>query len=280
MPEMPEVEIIRRYLDKQLAGQRIEAFESLLPRQIQFPAPDKFEAMVCGQEIAGMGRRGKYMLMRLVSGTELVFHLRMTGSLVYVPAGETFDNNHIRQIFYLLGGGRLYFADIRTFGTICAVQPGEEGLVRGLAEMGPEPLSPEFTPTYLQQEAHGRRTPVKNFLLDQRRVGGIGNIYADEALFLAKVHPSREAGSLTVEEWQHLHAAVNQVIAAGIEDGGTTFRDYRNGAGGKGSHQDNLYVYNRQGEPCRECGVLIEYTKLGGRGTHYCPMCQQLERGD
>ena len=279
MPEMPEVEIIRRYLDKQLTGQRVEAFESLLPRQIQFPAPEKFKEMVCGQEITGIGRRGKYLLMYLSNGTELVFHLRMTGSLVYAPAGENFVNAHIRQIFHLVGGGHLYFADIRTFGTLCAMQQGEEMLVKGLAEMGPEPLSPEFTSAYLQREAQGRRTPVKNFLLDQRRVGGIGNIYADEALFLAKVHPGREAGSLTMEEWRRLQSAVNQVIAAGIEDGGTTFRDYRNGAGGKGSHQDNLYVYNRQGEPCRECGVLIEYMKLGGRGTHYCPMCQQMEGG-
>lgn len=279
MPEMPEVEIIRRYLDKQLTGKRISAFESLLPRQIQFPEPGEFEQMICGQEITAMGRRGKYLLMHLESGTEVVFHLRMTGSLVYVPLGEHFEHSHIRQIFYLADGARLYFADIRTFGTICALQAGETELVKGLAEMGPEPLSPEFTPAYLQQEAQGRRMPVKNFLLDQRRVGGIGNIYADEALFLAKVHPRREAGSLTAEEWQHLHAAVNCVIAAGIEDGGTTFRDYRNGEGGKGSHQEHLYVYNRRGEPCRECGVLVEYMKLGGRGTHYCPMCQRMGEG-
>ncbi len=276
MPEMPEVEIIRRHLDKKLTGKKIEDIEILLPRQLKAPAsPEAFSEMCCGLAVLGMERRGKYLLMRLEGEIRILFHLRMTGSLVYVEAGEAYENAHTRAIFCLEDGSRLYFADIRTFGVICGLRPGELENVKGLAEMGPEPLSQEFTADYLYAAAQRTRMSVKNLLLDQRKIGGIGNIYADEALFLAHVHPQRQADSLSREECGKLQQAVNQVIEDGIRDGGTTFRDYRNGEGGKGSHQEHLYVYHRQGEPCRECGVLIEYMKVGGRGTHYCPMCQR-----
>lgn len=276
MPEMPEVEIIRRHLDAKLAGKKISDIEILLPRQLKQPeSPEAFAGMCCGSVIEAMERRGKYLLLRLMGGIRILFHLRMTGSLVYVEAGHTYENAHIRAIFYLDDGSRLYFADIRTFGVICGLSPEELSAVKGLAEMGPEPLSQDFTADYLYGLAQKTRMPIKNLLLDQRKIGGIGNIYADEALFLARVHPKRQADSLSLEEAKSLQEAVNQVIAAGIKDGGTTFRDYRNAEGSKGTHQEHLYVYHRQGEPCRECGVLIEYTKVGGRGTHYCPMCQR-----
>lgn len=276
MPEMPEVEIIRRQLDKKLAGRKISEIEILLLRQLQRPeSPAAFRKMCCGFAIEGMERRGKYLLVRLESGTRVLFHLRMTGSLVFAGAGESYENAHIRAVFYLEDGSRLYFADIRTFGVICGLRPDELETVKGLAEMGPEPLSQEFTADYLYGKVQRTKMPIKNLLLDQRKIGGIGNIYADEALFLAHLHPKRQADSLSREECEALQQAVNRVIAAGIEDGGTTFRDYRNGEGGKGSHQKHLFVYHRQGEPCRECGTPIEYTKVGGRGTHYCPMCQR-----
>ena len=278
MPEMPEVEIIRQHLDSRLAGKRIKSVEIMLPRQLKWPASvEQFSRLCCGPEIEAMERRGKYLLLRLAGEMRIVFHLRMTGSLVYVEAGQEYENAHLRAVFYLEDGSRLCFADIRTFGVIYGLKPGELDMVKGLREMGPEPLSPEFTAEYLEGIARKGKAPIKNLLLDQRKIGGIGNIYADEALFLAHVHPKRLAGSLSHEECQKLWRAVNQVIEAGIRDGGTTFRDYRNGEGGKGSHQEHLYVYHRQGEPCRECGVLIEYTKVAGRGTHYCPMCQRWE---
>lgn len=278
MPEMPEVEIIRQHLDNRLAGKRIKSVEIMLPRQLKWPASvEQFSHLCCGPEIEAMERRGKYLLLRLAGEIRIVFHLRMTGSLVYVGAGQEYENAHLRAVFYLEDGSRLCFADIRTFGVIYGLKPGELDMVKGLREMGPEPLSPEFTAEYLEGIARKGNAPIKNLLLDQRKIGGIGNIYADEALFLAHVHPKRLAGSLSHEECQKLWQAVNQVIEAGIKDGGTTFRDYRNGEGGKGSHQEHLYVYHRQGEPCRECGVLIEYTKVAGRGTHYCPMCQRWE---
>lgn len=278
MPEMPEVEIIRRHLDSKLAGKKIKSLEILLPRQLKWPqSPEDFSRLCCGLSIEGMERRGKYLLMRLEGEIRILFHLRMTGSLVYVEVGQEYENAHLRAVFYLEDGSRLCFADIRTFGVIYGLKPGELEMVKGLKEMGPEPLSPAFTAEYLEKIACKSGTPIKNLLLDQRKIGGIGNIYADEALFLAHIHPKRQAGSLTAEECQNLWQAVNQVIEAGIRDGGTTFRDYRNGEGRKGSHQEHLYVYHRQGEPCRQCGTLIEYTKVAGRGTHYCPLCQRLE---
>ena len=278
MPEMPEVEIIRQHLDRKLAGKKIRDIEILLPRQLKQPeSPEAFKAMCCGLAVESMERKGKYLLMRLEGEIRVLFHLRMTGSLVFVEAGADYENAYTRAVFYLEDGSRLCFADIRTFGVICGLRPGELESVKGLAEMGPEPLSEAFTAEYLYGAAQRTRMPIKNLLLDQRKIGGIGNIYADEALFLARLHPLRPSSSLSLEECQSLCAAVNQVIEAGIRDGGTTFRDYRNGAGGKGSHQEHLYVYHRQGQPCRECGVLIEYLKVGGRGTHICPMCQRLE---
>ena len=274
MPEMPEVEIIRRYLDKQLTGQRIMGVELLLPRQIKWPEPEGYRAMAIVRTIAGMNRRGKYLLMALDNGSELVFHLRMTGRLVYEPDGVNHDS-HARLLFQLDGGGLLVYGDTRTLGTLYALSPGERWRIHGLAEMGPEPLTEDFTPAYIQQTAKGRRTAVKSFLLNQKYIGGIGNIYADEALFLAGIHPLRPVGSLSAAECQRLHQSVNTVIAAGIRDGGTTFRDYKNGEGKQGSHQEQLYVYNRQGQPCRRCGTEIVKMTVGGRGTHLCPQCQR-----
>ena len=150
-------------------------------------------------------------------------------------------------------------------------------MLKGLAEMGPEPLSPEFTAEYLYQTACSRKVAIKSFLLNQKYIGGISNIYADEALFLAGIHPLRSANSLTQAECGKLWVSVNKVIADGIADGGTTFRDYQNGEGGKGSHQEHLYVYGRKGEQCRNCGTPVERITVGGRGTHFCPNCQEAK---
>ena len=274
MPEMPEVEIIRRYLDKQVAGKKIMDLDIRLPRMIKWPDTEGFRALVTGRTIRAMNRRGKYLLMELDNGSEVVFHLRMTGRLVYEPTGKTSDS-HARVIFHLQGGASLVYGDTRTLGTIHGLKPQELGMLKGLAEMGPEPLSEEFTAEYLYGTSRKRKTAIKSFLLNQKYIGGIGNIYADEALFLAGLHPLRSAQSLSREECGRLWEGVNKVIAAGIEDGGTTFRDYQNGEGGKGSHQEHLYVYSRKGEPCRSCGTPIERITVGGRGTHFCPQCQE-----
>ena len=275
MPEMPEVEIIRRYLDTQVAGKKIINLTILLPRMIKWPDVEGFRALVTGRTIKGMNRRGKYLLMELDNASKVVFHLRMTGRLVYEPAGDTTDH-HARVIFHLQDGASLVYGDTRTLGTIHGLKPQELGMLKGLAEMGPEPLSAEFTAEYLYRTASRRKVAIKSFLLNQKYIGGIGNIYADEALFLAGIHPLRPANSLTQTECGKLWESVNKVIADGIADGGTTFRDYQNGEGGKGSHQEHLYVYGRKGEQCRICGALLERIIVGGRGTHFCPHCQEV----
>ena len=275
MPEMPEVEIIRRYLDTQVAGKKIISLTILLPRMIKWPDVEGFRALVTGRTIKSMNRRGKYLLMELDNASKVVFHLRMTGRLVYEPAGETSDH-HARVIFHLQDGASLVYGDTRTLGTIHGLKPQELGMLKGLAEMGPEPLSAEFTAEYLYRTASRRKVAIKSFLLNQKYIGGIGNIYADEALFLAGIHPLRPANSLTQTECGKLWESVNKVIADGIADGGTTFRDYQNGEGGKGSHQEHLYVYGRKGEQCRICGALLERITVGGRGTHFCPHCQEV----
>ena len=275
MPEMPEVEIIRRYLDTQVAGKTIMNLDIRLPRMIKWPDVEGFRALVTGRTIKSMNRRGKYLLMELDNDSKVVFHLRMTGRLVYEPTGETSDH-HARVIFHLQDGASLVYGDTRTLGTIHGLKPQELGMLKGLAEMGPEPLSAEFTVEYLYRTASQRKVAIKSFLLNQKYIGGIGNIYADEALFLAGIHPLRPANSLTQAECSSLWESVNKVIAAGIADGGTTFRDYQNGEGGKGSHQEHLYVYGRKGEQCRNCGAVIERITVGGRGTHFCPKCQEV----
>ena len=276
MPEMPEVEIIRRYLDTQVAGKTIMNLDIRLPRMIKWPDVEGFRALVTGRTIKSMNRRGKYLLMELDNDSKVVFHLRMTGRLVYEPTGETSDH-HARVIFHLQDGASLVYGDTRTLGTIHGLKPQELGMLKGLAEMGPEPLSAEFTAEYLYKTANQRKVAIKSFLLNQKYIGGIGNIYADEALFLAGIHPLRPANSLTQAECSRLWESVNKVIADGIADGGTTFRDYQNGEGGKGSHQEHLYVYGRKGEQCRNCGAVIERITVGGRGTHFCPNCQEEE---
>lgn len=276
MPEMPEVETVRRSLEPHLKGKQITQVEMLLTRQIKWPEePEAFEARILQEKIVGLHRVGKYLLLQLGNGVSLVFHLRMTGQLVYVGAGAEDRTHHNRLVLHLDDGARLIFSDTRTFGTLYAMEPEEMHLIKGMAEMGPEPLSEAFTVKYLAQAVQGKKTRIKSFLLDQTKIGGLGNIYVDEAMFLAGILPARLAGSLTAEEIEKLHGTVNKVIADGIADGGTTFRDYRDGNGEKGSHQEHLYVYARDGEPCRICGAVIEKTKVGGRGTRYCPVCQK-----
>ena len=274
MPELPEVEIIRRSLEKHLLGRQVLDTEIRLPRQIKWPEPDVFTAMVTGRHIVRLGRSGKYLLFYLDNGNELVFHLRMTGRLCYTEKLE--QDAYARIIFRLDRGGWLIYGDPRTLGAVYALKSGEEQRVQGLAEMGPEPLTEAFSAEYLQKMLAGRRTKLKSFLLNQKFIGGIGNIYADEALFTAGLHPLRLAQSLSAQEVLRLHGAVNEAIAAGIADGGTTFRDYRDGEDKKGSHQQRLQVYARKGEPCRRCGTPIEKITVGGRGTHFCPACQKL----
>ena len=275
MPEMPEVEIIRRGLRKNLIRRRIKSVDILLARQIKHPDENGFRAAVTGRTIANVGRVGKYLLIELDDGSEIVFHLRMTGHLVYVADTAKDSDKYARLCFNLDDGSKLIYGDSRTLGVIYAIKKGERGLIKTLAQMGAEPLSADFTPQYLREKCHRRKIKIKQLLLEQKSIGGIGNIYADEALFKSRINPTRIADTLSDEETKNLFAAINQVIADGIADGGTTFRDYQNADGKSGRHQENLFVYGREKKTCRICGATIEKITVGGRGTHFCPRCQK-----
>lgn len=274
MPEMPEVEIIRRSLVDKISNQQITDMEVLLPRLVKWPAPTAFQAMMIGRTVSATRRRGKYLLIEMDNEVVLVIHLRMTGRLRYA-ARDAARDPYTRIVFHLGNGDVLVYADTRTLGTLYALQKDEVWRVSGLANMGPEPLSADFTVEYLRQAAAKSKGKIKSFLLNQKQVAGLGNIYVDESLIIAGIHPERAACSLTDLETALLYRAINQVIADGIRDGGTTFRDYRDGNGDKGKHQRNLLAYGRGGLPCLSCGTPIEKIEVGGRGTHFCPQCQR-----
>lgn len=278
MPELPEVETIRRSLEKYVTGRRITEVDVLLPRTIKIPQVVEFCSRLRGQEIMRLERRGKYLMLFLLSGDVLLLHLRMTGRF-YRCAADTPPGKHVRVIFHLDDSGRLFFEDVRTFGEIHLLGTKELEKFPAFLRMGPEPLSKDFQPCYLRVALQKSSQCIKGFLLDQRKVAGLGNIYVDEALFFAGIHPLRRAHSLNHDAVFRLHQAVNKVIAEGIEDGGTTFRDYVDGEGKEGFHQKKLRVYHREGEPCLVCGTEIEKIRVAGRGTRFCPHCQLLREG-
>lgn len=274
MPELPEVETIRRSLVEKVRGRRIHGVEILLPRLIKWPSAYEFQALVTGKTIQQLERKGKYLIMQLDDSMMLVIHLRMTGRLYFVDNEEKTDRfTHI--IFDLGEGCKLLYADTRTLGTLYAMPASELWRIAGLAGMGPEPLTAEFSLAYFRGLLHARKGRIKALLLNQKLIGGLGNIYVDEAMAIAGIDPDRLACSLNDQEAARLYEAVNQVIDDGINHGGTTFRDYRDGTGKSGSHQNYLAVYGRKGQPCKRCGTPIERKEVAGRGTHYCPNCQR-----
>jgi formamidopyrimidine-DNA glycosylase len=256
-----------------------------------FPVPlDLIAQIVSGAKIAHLGRRAKVLIIELENGYSLLFHLKMTGQLVLVKAdGERFAGGHptksmqdtlpdrsTKVIFDFESGDRLFFNDFRKFGWIKLVQTDEIGQDPLVARLGPEVLSAEFTPAFLQfQLDRHKRAPIKPVILDQSTVSGLGNIYADESLHLARLHPQRLCGSLTIAEVKRLHSSIRDIIASGIEHGGTSFSNYVNALGGKGDYLDHARVFRRDGQACPvHPGTLIEKFKVAGRGTHICPKCQ------
>lgn len=274
MPEMPEVETIRRTLTDKIEGRKITRVEIKLSRLIKWPTAPEFQAVLTDRTVEKLGRRGKYLLFYLDNNFVLVVHLRMTGRLYYATPGTEYDKfTHI--IFLLDNGDTLLYADTRTLGTLYLMPQDELWRIAGLASMGPEPLSEEFTLEYFAGMLAKRQAKIKPVLLNQKLIGGLGNIYVDEALAIAGIDPERIANSINETEAKYLYQAINQVIADGIAHGGTTFRDYRDGAGQSGSHQYHLNVYGRANQPCHRCGAIIARKEVGGRGTHYCPNCQK-----
>lgn len=277
MPELPEVETVVRSLERHLADLTITAVDLEKPEVIRSPRPDEFVEQIIGKQFQKkLGRRGKYLLLHLSDGLTLVVHLRMTGRLVFCAADEPMEK-HTHVIFHLDNGKQLRFTDIRRFGRLYLVPTAEVLQLSGLKEMGPEPLDKDFSREYLKRELRRKRARIKTLLLDQNFIAGLGNIYVDEALYRAKIHPERLAPDLTTREAANLHKAIIEVISEGIEHRGTSFRDYVDGEGHTGTHQNYLKVYNREGLPCFQCGRPISRIKVAGRSSYYCSACQKTK---
>src|SRR3954454_13571191 len=287
MPELPEVETVVRQLEPEVEEQRIERLEVLDPRWSRPVPPEQLGEAVSGSTIERLGRRGKYILMHLSGERTLVMHLRMTGNLILREGEEVLDpsegrrlyegerstgERHLRARFVLDDGRELWFTDPRRFGEAFLIE--DSRLEERFARLGIEPFSPEFTAKALGEMAAGRKAPLKSFLLDQSGVAGVGNIYADEALFRAELHPLSPAGSMKPEHLEALRDGVVGALEAGIDAGGSSIDDYRDARGEKGTMQDEFLVHTREGEECLRCGGTIVRIVVGGRSTYFCPSCQ------
>ncbi len=276
MPELPEVETVRRSLLEVLPHKKIATVEAVTPQILALGDVVSF-AMLSGCEITDIDRRGKYLMLNFADGQVCVIHLRMTGKLLYHRSvSELQKHDHARFVF--VDGSELVYNDIRRFGRFWLCQDGDVSGVSGLATLGAEPLDADFSVKYWQRQIAGRKKArIKSVLLDQQVVAGLGNIYADEVLFRAKVHPERTAGSLTAEENARLVVAMRDILQEAIKNRGTTFRDYVDGNNQRGSYQEHLQVFQKAGEACPRCGAIIERIKVGGRGSCFCPECQKAE---
>ena len=276
MPELPEVETIRRQLAPLVQGRTLRHVEVLDPRWSRPLAPSELEDALEGRRVMRLGRRGKYLVWSLSGDVHLAQHLRMTGTVLYRPDPEP---AHVRVRIGLSGGGRLVIVDPRRFGTGELLLGGEALDEFFEARLGLEPLEERFTVEHLRGLARGRTAPIKAFVLDQRRVVGVGNIYADEALHRAGIHPLRPAGRLSREQCERLREALIWTLEAGIEARGATIDDFRHVDGVWGSFQDRFQVHRRAGEPCPRCGATIAKIVVAGRGTYVCERCQPRPRG-
>jgi formamidopyrimidine-DNA glycosylase len=275
MPELPEVETVRARLEPVLMGRRFEHVEIHDPRLVRPYEPAEVAAELEGERVAAVERRGKYLIFRFESGRVLLIHLRMTGSLRHT-SGDLAEDPHRRAVVRLDNGSDVAYRDVRRFGTWLLLEPGELEPYLG-TRVGEEPLDALFTVARLGERLARRRAPIKSALLDQRTLAGMGNIYVDEALWRAKVHPLRAAESLDRNELRRLHKAVRAALEAGIARQGSTLRDYALPDGGSGSMQHEFKVYGRDGEPCDRCGTPISKTRVAGRGTWFCSSCQPAQ---
>lgn len=272
MPELPEVETVRRGVEPHVLGRTIRAVV-VRDRRLRWPVPPQFADWVQGQRIDAVERRGKYLIFRFDSGDRMIVHLGMTGRLLVLEHPEPV-RKHDHLDLYLNDGRLLRYHDPRRFGAVLPWPQAEPGhvLIDGL---GPEPFGEHFSGDYLFRRSRGRRVAVKSYVMDGQIVVGAGNIYAAEALFRARIRPTRPAGRVTRAEYARLADAIRDVLRAGIEQGGTTLRDFAGADGSAGYFQQDLYVYGRDGEPCRVCGTRLRGQRLGNRASCWCPSCQR-----
>ena len=276
MPELPEVETIRHSLEPGLVGRRFERVEIRDPRLVRPFEPQAVAAELEGERVTSLERRGKYLIVRFESGRSLLIHLRMTGSLRHDRGGLRAHDPHRRAVVSLDDRSDVAYRDVRRFGTWLLLEPGELEPYLA-AKVGVEPLDRSFTTRLLSRRLEHRRAPLKAALLDQRTVAGLGNIYVDEALWRARIHPLRPAGTLAPDEIARVTRGIKEALRMGIARQGATLRDYARPDGERGRMQDRFRAYNRAGEPCFRCGTPIDKIRVAGRGTWYCPNCQRLD---
>lgn len=274
MPELPEVETIRRDLEEKIKGKRIEGVIIKNEKSVKAPTPQQFVQKMEKKMLDETSRRGKYLILGLDSGDSLVLHLGMTGRLIYSRAGEEVD--YSRVIFLLENDAQLSFTDIRGFGGLWFVPDERFGeVVPTLAKLGPEPLEKNFTLKKFKKLLEGKRGKIKTLLMDQTFIAGIGNVYAQEALFLSGIHPTRSPSSLLHQEIEKLYHNLLNVLREAISYRGSSINSYVDLDGRQGNYEPRLRVYGRGGSNCPRCGCVIERMEVGGRGTYLCSRCQK-----
>ncbi len=277
MPELPEVETVRRDL-RELRGETFRTCSVGLARIVTAPGSQQFCRRLKGRTILDVRRRGKYIIFELDDGWEFVAHLGMTGALLFSDPRDA-AAKHTHAVFRFASGRELRFVDQRTFGELAVVRAGRYGPLKSLAHMGPEPLERSFTPQVLAARLR-TSAKIKAALMDQARIAGIGNIYSDEMLFRAAIHPLRPANSLTRDEITALHRAMREVLRSAIARRGTSVDNFIDAQGRPGRYQFHHRVYRKEGQPCSVCGTPIRRVKVSGRSSYYCPKCQALQGED
>ena len=277
MPELPEVETIRRHLAPAIEGRTIVRMQVPDPRWCEPAPPEEIAAAVEGRRVERIARRGKYLDWELEDEVHVVMHLRMTGNILFARPEEP-EPPYVRVRIELDSGERALFTDPRRFGTGDVLLGDAARDDYFASRLGVEPLSADFTADALRAMASGRRQPVKAFLLSQERIAGVGNIYADEALFRARIHPQRPVGTLRRPQLEALRDAVVESLNAGIDAKGASIDDYRQPDGARGSFQDRFLIHLREGEPCVRCGRTVKKMRAAGRGTYVCERCQPRPR--
>ena len=272
MPELPEVETVRRGLERLVVGRKIVSVDVRVPKMIKTDLT-AFETDIIGQTFQSIGRRGKYLLLNL-DRQVIISHLRMEGKYL-IFEDEVPENKHFHTFFKLDNGSTLVYQDVRKFGTMELMAKSQVAAYFQKRKLGPEPTKEDFDVAEFTRKLSASKKLIKLYLLDQTLVAGLGNIYVDEVLWAAKIHPERQANSLQKAEINLLHDEIILILQLGIEKGGTTIRTYQNAFGENGSMQDYLQVYGKTDGPCPRCATPIEKIKVGGRGTHFCPACQK-----
>ncbi len=274
MPELPEVEVVKRELEKLARGEIIRDVNIYFSGAVGYPEKNEFMRLIKGRIIKGLTRKGKYLTFDLSGDFRLIIHFRMTGTLKYELDDYSPPAKHVRIVLWLESGRSIYFIDQRKFGKMWLLQPGEDSCI-GIEQLGPDWWNEASLPLFKERLASRVNSRLKPLLLDQKFMSGLGNIYVDESLYRARLHPSCRVKFLRESKKEELYYIIREILKEGIEHGGTTIRDYRHANGNSGEYQEMLRVYRKQGELCRCCHRVIQRMSLGGRGTYFCPGCQQ-----